>query len=57
MVIIAMSNEVFVVPFGFETMKNIKTRGDLFRMQDACILPTAKNQSCLAGAGCALVGG
>jgi len=47
MVIIAMSNEVFVVPFGFETMKNIKTRGNLFGMQGACILPTGKTRAAL----------
>ena len=46
-VIIAMSNEVFVVPFDFERFKTIKTRGNLFGMTDACILPTAKTLAAL----------
>jgi serine/threonine-protein kinase len=46
-VIIAMSNEVFVVPFDFETMKTIKTRGNLFGMKGACILPTGKTRAAL----------
>ncbi len=41
-VIIAMSNEVFVVPFDFETMATISTRGNLFGMEGACILPTGQ---------------
>jgi serine/threonine-protein kinase len=46
-VIIAMSNEVFVVPFDFETMKTVKTRGNLFGMKGACILPTGKTRAAL----------
>jgi len=41
-VMIAMSNEIFVVPFDFERMKNIRSRRDLMEMEDACILPTGK---------------
>ncbi len=47
-VIIAMSNEIFVVPFDFETMKDIRTRGNLFGMEGACILPTAKTYAAVA---------
>jgi len=47
-VMIAMSNEIFVVPFDFETMKNIRTRGNLFGMEGACILPTGKTNAALA---------
>jgi serine/threonine protein kinase len=46
-VMIAMSNEIFVVPFDFETMKNIKTRGNLFGMENPCILPIAKTKAAL----------
>lgn len=46
-VMIAMSNEIFVVPFDFEVMKNIKTRGNLFGMEGACILPTGKTKAAL----------
>jgi len=47
-VMIAMSNEIFVVPFDFETMKNIRTRGNLFGMEGSCILPTGKTNAALA---------
>jgi len=46
-VMIAMSNEIFVVPFDFEAMKNIKTRGNLFGMEGVCILPTGKTKAAL----------
>lgn len=46
-VVISLSNEVFVVPFDFETLKTINTRGDLFAMQGACILPTGKTKAAL----------
>ena len=46
-VIIAMSNEVFVVPFGFETLETISTRGNLFGMEGACILPTGQTKAAL----------
>ena len=46
-VIIAMSNEVFVVPFDFETMATISTRGNLFGMEGACILPTGQTKAAL----------
>lgn len=46
-VIIAMSNEVFVVPFDFETFKQINTRGKVFGMPKVCILPTAKTKAAL----------
>jgi len=41
-VMIAMSNEVFVVPFDFERMRNIRSRSDLMAMEDACITPQDK---------------
>ena len=43
-VMIAMSNEVFVVPFDFERMKTIRSRRDLMNMEDACITPTEKEE-------------
>jgi len=46
-VMIAMSNEIFVVPFDLETMRNIKTRGNLFGMENPCILPTPKTRAAL----------
>ena len=46
-VIIAMSNEVFVVPFDFEKFKEINTRGRLFGMENVCILPTPKTKAAL----------
>jgi serine/threonine protein kinase len=46
-VVIAMSNEVFVVPFDFERFKTINTRGKLFGMEDKCILPTARTRAAL----------
>jgi len=39
-VIIAMSNELFVMPFDFETFRTINTRGKLLAMQGACLKPT-----------------
>jgi len=46
-VMIAMNNEIFVVPFDFEAMKTIRSRGQLFGMPDVCILPTAKTRAAL----------
>jgi len=45
-VMIAMSNEIFVVTFDFETMRNIKTRNNLFEAEH-CILPEGKTRSAL----------
>jgi hypothetical protein len=39
---IAMSNELFVVPFDFERFKNIRSRNDLLAMEDACLTPQDK---------------
>ena len=44
-VMIAMSNEIFVVPFDFERMKTTRSRNDLLGMEDACILPKGKTRS------------
>jgi serine/threonine-protein kinase len=41
-VMIAMSNELFVVPFDFERFKNIRSRNDLLAMEDACLTPQDK---------------
>lgn len=46
-VIIAMSNEVFVVPFDFEAFKQINTRGKLFGLPKVCLLPTPKTKAAL----------
>ena len=47
-VMIAMSNEIFVVPFDFERMQTTRSRNDLFAMEDACILPVGQTRSALA---------
>ena len=46
-VMIAMSNEIFVVPFDFEILKNVTTRGNLFGMEGVCILPTSQTRAAL----------
>ncbi|MGE5375467.1 MAG: protein kinase domain-containing protein, partial [Bacteroidota bacterium] len=46
-VMIAMNNEIFVVPFDLEAMKEIDSRSKLMDMQGACILPTAKTKAAL----------
>ena len=46
-VIIGMNNEVFVVPFDLETMKDIDSRSKLMEMEGACILPTPKTKAAL----------
>jgi serine/threonine-protein kinase len=46
-VIIAMSNELFVVPFDFERFRSINTRGKLLAMEDACLKPTPKTKAAL----------
>lgn len=47
-VMVAMSNEIFVVPFDLERFKTIKSRNDLLAMQDACILPIRGTKSALS---------
>ncbi len=47
-VIIALSNQVFVLPFNFEMMKDINTRTELLAMPGACILPTPHTKADLA---------
>jgi len=39
-VMIAMSNQIFVVPFDFEMMKTVTNRNQLINMENPCILPT-----------------
>ena len=46
-VMIAMSNQIFVVPFSFETMKGVTSRRNLLDME-ACIVPTGKTPAALA---------
>jgi len=49
MVMVAMSSEIFVVPFDFEQFKTFKLRSDFFAMgDDACILPVAGTKAALA---------
>ena len=43
-VIIARNSEVFVVPFDFERMAGITSRKELMSMEDACIIPTQKEE-------------
>jgi len=46
-VMIAMSNEIFVVPFDLEVMKTITNRNQLLRMEKPCILPTGGTRAAL----------
>ncbi len=46
-VMIAMSNEIFVVPLDFEIMRTITNRNPLLRLEGACILPTPKTPAAL----------
>ncbi|HXF85849.1 MAG TPA: protein kinase [Anaerolineales bacterium] len=46
-VMIAMSNNIFVVPFDFETMRTITNRNQLIRMEDHCIVPTDGTRAAL----------
>jgi len=47
LVMLAMSNEIFVVPFGMETLKGFTNRNQVLRMEKACILPTPKTPAAL----------
>jgi formylglycine-generating enzyme required for sulfatase activity/tetratricopeptide (TPR) repeat protein len=47
-VMIVISNEIFVVPFDFETMKNITGRDQLSNLKGSCMLPTPGTLSALA---------
>jgi len=46
-VMIAMSNQIFVVPFDFETMKTVTSRNQLTQMEGVCILPTGGTRAAL----------
>ncbi|MGE5464774.1 MAG: protein kinase domain-containing protein [Syntrophothermus sp.] len=46
-VMIAMNNEIFVVPFDLEAMKEIDSRSKLMGIEGACILPTPKTKAAL----------
>jgi serine/threonine protein kinase len=45
-VMIAMNNEIFVVPFGIDTLKDIHKKSDLLAMEP-CIVPTGKTKAAL----------
>jgi serine/threonine protein kinase len=45
-VIIAMNNEIFVVPFGLDTLKDIHKKSDLLALEP-CIVPEGKTKSAL----------
>jgi len=47
LVMIAMSNEIFVVPFGLDILKGFTNRSQLLRMEGTCILPTPKTPAAL----------
>lgn len=47
LVMLAMSNEIFVVPFGLETMKGFTNRNQVLRMEGSCILPTPRTPAAL----------
>jgi protein kinase-like protein len=46
-VMIAMSNEIFVVPFDFETLRTITNRNRLVNLEGVCLLPTPKTPAAL----------
>ena len=46
-VMIAMSNEIFVVPFDMDALKTITNRSALSRLQGICLLPTPKTPAAL----------
>jgi serine/threonine-protein kinase len=46
-VMIAMSNNIFVVPFSFEAMRDFTNRNQLIRMEGSCILPTDGTKAAL----------
>jgi serine/threonine-protein kinase len=45
-VMIAVNNEIFVVPFGFDIMKGVSKKSDLLAL-DHCIIPEGKTKSAL----------
>ena len=45
-VILAVNNEIFVVPFEIETMKNVSKKSDLLALE-ACIVPKGRTRSAL----------
>jgi Serine/threonine protein kinase len=45
-VMIAMNNEIFVIPFGIDTLKNVHKKSDLLAMEP-CIVPTGKTKAAL----------
>jgi len=46
-VMIAMSNEIFVVPFSLETLKGFTNRNQVLRIENPCILPTPRTPAAL----------
>jgi Tol biopolymer transport system component len=47
LVMLAMSNEIFVVPFGLDTLKGLTNRSQVSKIKGACILPTPKTPAAL----------
>ena len=45
-VMISMNNEIFVVPFDFETIRNVSKKSDLLAIEP-CIIPEAQTRSAL----------
>jgi serine/threonine protein kinase len=45
-VMVAMNNEIFVVPFGIDTLKNVHKKSDLLALEP-CIVPTGKTKAAL----------
>ena len=46
-VMLAMSNEIFVVPFNLEAMKGFTNRSQVLEMEGSCILPTRDTPAAL----------
>jgi hypothetical protein len=46
-VMLAMSNEIFVIPFDLQTLKGLTNRAQVLRLEGSCILPTPKTPAAL----------
>ena len=46
-VMLAMSNNIFVIPFDLETLKTFTNRNQIIRMEETCILPTDGTRAAL----------
>jgi serine/threonine protein kinase len=47
LVMLAMSNEIFVIPFSLDTLKGLNNRSQILKLQGNCIVPTPKTPAAL----------